>query len=118
LSDDDIARIADRIVARQASLVVGTFGSYAIGMARAGSDRRSQAPYQIVVPLIWFEPVSQITATAVPESSARISPRPEAIWDRYSQFPLFRYSVGVPLARWPRRRRVIAQVPASNYRLA
>jgi uncharacterized protein len=38
LSDDDIFRIADRIVARQAPLVVGTFGSYAIGTARAGSD--------------------------------------------------------------------------------
>jgi ABC-type branched-subunit amino acid transport system substrate-binding protein len=38
LSDDDIARIADRIVARQAPLVVGTFGSYATGTARAGSD--------------------------------------------------------------------------------
>jgi predicted nucleotidyltransferase len=38
LSDDDIARIVDRIVARQAPLVVGTFGSYAIGTARAGSD--------------------------------------------------------------------------------
>ena len=38
LSNDDIARIADRIVARQAPLVVGTFGSYAIGTARAGSD--------------------------------------------------------------------------------
>jgi uncharacterized protein len=38
LSDDDIARIAARIVARQAPLVVGIFGSHAIGTARAGSD--------------------------------------------------------------------------------
>jgi predicted nucleotidyltransferase len=38
LSDNDIARIVDRIVTRQAPLVVGTFGSYAIGTARAGSD--------------------------------------------------------------------------------
>jgi predicted nucleotidyltransferase len=34
LSDNDIARI----VTRQAPLMVGTFGSYAIGTARAGSD--------------------------------------------------------------------------------
>jgi predicted nucleotidyltransferase len=38
LSDGDISRIVDRIVARQAPLVVGTFGSYAVGTARAGSD--------------------------------------------------------------------------------
>jgi predicted nucleotidyltransferase len=38
LSDDDIARIVERIVERQAPLVVGTFGSYAVGTARAGSD--------------------------------------------------------------------------------
>jgi predicted nucleotidyltransferase len=38
LSDDDIGRIVDRIVARHAPLVVGTFGSYAVGTARAGSD--------------------------------------------------------------------------------
>jgi predicted nucleotidyltransferase len=38
LSDGDIARIVHRIVARQAPLVVGTFGSHAIGTAHAGSD--------------------------------------------------------------------------------
>ncbi len=38
LSDGDISRIIDRIVARQTPLVVGTFGSYAVGTARAGSD--------------------------------------------------------------------------------
>lgn len=38
LSDNDIARIADRIVGQEATLAVGTFGSYAVGTARAGSD--------------------------------------------------------------------------------
>jgi predicted nucleotidyltransferase len=38
LSDDDIARIVHRIVARQAPLVVGAFGSHATGTAHAGSD--------------------------------------------------------------------------------
>jgi predicted nucleotidyltransferase len=38
LSDADIGRIVDRIVARQAPLVVGIFGSHAIGTAHAGSD--------------------------------------------------------------------------------
>jgi predicted nucleotidyltransferase len=38
LSDGDIARIVERIVARHAPLVVGTFGSYAVGSAHAGSD--------------------------------------------------------------------------------
>jgi predicted nucleotidyltransferase len=38
LSDDDIARIIDRIVAHQAPLVVGMFGSYAIGTAGPNSD--------------------------------------------------------------------------------
>jgi uncharacterized protein len=38
LSDDDIARIVDRIVAHQAPLAVGTFGSYAIGRAGPNSD--------------------------------------------------------------------------------
>jgi predicted nucleotidyltransferase len=38
LSDGDISHIVDRIVARQAPLVVGTFGSYAVGTARADSD--------------------------------------------------------------------------------
>jgi predicted nucleotidyltransferase len=38
LSDGDIARIVERIVERQAPLVVGTFGSYAVGTASAGSD--------------------------------------------------------------------------------
>jgi uncharacterized protein len=38
LSDDDIARIVERIVRREAPLVVGIFGSYAVGTARAGSD--------------------------------------------------------------------------------
>jgi predicted nucleotidyltransferase len=38
LSDNDIARGVDRIVTRQAPLVVGTFGSYAIGTPSASSD--------------------------------------------------------------------------------
>jgi uncharacterized protein len=38
LSDDDIARIAERIARGYAPLVVGTFGSYAIGTARPQSD--------------------------------------------------------------------------------
>jgi predicted nucleotidyltransferase len=38
LSDEDISRIAARIVVGYGPLVVGTFGSYAIGTAREGSD--------------------------------------------------------------------------------
>jgi uncharacterized protein len=38
LSDGDIARIVERIVRREAPLVVGTFGSYAVGTAHARSD--------------------------------------------------------------------------------
>jgi predicted nucleotidyltransferase len=38
LTENDIARIAHRIAAAHAPLAVGTFGSYAIGTAHAGSD--------------------------------------------------------------------------------
>jgi uncharacterized protein len=38
LTENDIARIARRIVEGYAPLVVGAFGSYAIGSARDGSD--------------------------------------------------------------------------------
>jgi len=38
LADDDIRRIVSRIVQGCAPLVVGTFGSYAIGRAHDGSD--------------------------------------------------------------------------------
>ena len=38
LTDEDIARIADRIARGYAPLVVGAFGSYAIGTARPQSD--------------------------------------------------------------------------------
>jgi predicted nucleotidyltransferase len=38
LSDDDITRIADRIVRGYGPLAVGTFGSYATGRARDKSD--------------------------------------------------------------------------------
>jgi predicted nucleotidyltransferase len=38
LSEDDIARIAGRIVRHEAPLAVGIFGSYAVGSAGAGSD--------------------------------------------------------------------------------
>jgi len=38
LTDRDIARISDRIVAHCAPLAVGVFGSYAIGTPRADSD--------------------------------------------------------------------------------
>lgn len=38
LTENDIARISRRIVEAYAPLVVGTFGSYAIGSARDGSD--------------------------------------------------------------------------------
>ncbi len=38
LTDADIQRIAARIVAGYGPLVVGTFGSYAVGLARSGSD--------------------------------------------------------------------------------
>ncbi len=38
LTENDIARIARRIVAGYAPLVVGTFGSYAVGTARERSD--------------------------------------------------------------------------------
>ncbi len=38
LSDDDIRRLVSRIVEGCAPLVVGTFGSYAIGRAHEGSD--------------------------------------------------------------------------------
>jgi predicted nucleotidyltransferase len=38
LSDADLVRIAERIVAGIAPLAVGIFGSYAIGRARPGSD--------------------------------------------------------------------------------
>jgi predicted nucleotidyltransferase len=38
LTENDMARIADRIALHFASLVVGVFGSYAIGLARNRSD--------------------------------------------------------------------------------
>jgi predicted nucleotidyltransferase len=38
LSENDIARIAQRIVRHESTLAVGTFGSYAVGTARAESD--------------------------------------------------------------------------------
>ncbi len=38
LTDADIQRLADRIAAGFAPLVVGTFGSYAVGRATARSD--------------------------------------------------------------------------------
>ena len=38
LSENDITRIAGRIASHYAPLVVGIFGSYAIGAARASSD--------------------------------------------------------------------------------
>jgi predicted nucleotidyltransferase len=38
LSENDIARIAERIVRADAPLAVGVFGSYAVGTARAASD--------------------------------------------------------------------------------
>jgi predicted nucleotidyltransferase len=38
LSENDIARIIDRIVRHEAPLAVGVFGSYAIGTAHPGSD--------------------------------------------------------------------------------
>ena len=38
LSDNDITRIAERVARRCAPLVVGTFGSYAIGTPREQSD--------------------------------------------------------------------------------
>lgn len=38
LTDADIQRVAARIVAGYGPLVVGTFGSYAVGLARSSSD--------------------------------------------------------------------------------
>jgi predicted nucleotidyltransferase len=38
LTDDDLRRIADRIVRGLAPVAVGTFGSYAVGTASARSD--------------------------------------------------------------------------------
>jgi predicted nucleotidyltransferase len=38
LSDNDIARIVDRIVRSVAPIAIGVFGSYAVGTPRAASD--------------------------------------------------------------------------------
>jgi len=38
LTENDIRNIADRIVKTCAPLALGTFGSYAVGTAKAGSD--------------------------------------------------------------------------------
>jgi predicted nucleotidyltransferase len=38
LSENDLARIAARIVSKSAPVAVGVFGSYAIGSAHEGSD--------------------------------------------------------------------------------